>query len=241
LLPTKEDLMRILWLPLTLLLAVPSWAADRTVLIPLRHIPATAIDRHVAPPGITAWTVDEQRNGLSVTGSEEAIRSFTDIIDRLDVLAPSVRLAVKVVRLEAPDLAWLKAELLPGSLPGSQAVDLAATVTGEQIAALRAREVLSAAEITVAHNMPLHLAWPGNLNQQPEPADVLPRVNGDGTVTLFLPRPGLLSARLPAAGETIVMRRIAPGHGIMIYSHTLGTALIVSVREVLPADKKKGP
>jgi len=252
----KEGPMRIPWLPLTLLLAAPSWAADKTVMIRLRHVPAIEVERNLArgafrsgvvgeprdqdysslvPPGITAWTVNDRGNALSVTGSEEAIRSLTRIIHLIDVPTRHVRLSVRVVRLDAADLVWLKAEPLPGSLPGKQPADSWASLTGNQAASLEAREALAATEMSVTSNLPLHLLWPGNLNQPPEPAAVQPRVNGDGTVTLFLPRSGHASSLMPVAGETLVVRRVAPGQGVVLFSRALGTALMINVREVLPA------
>ena len=60
-------------------------------------------------------------------------------------------------------------------------------------------------------------------------------VNGDGTVTLFLPRTGLSSAPLAGEGATLVTRRVEPGRAVVIFSRTLGTALVIKVREVLPA------
>src|SRR4051812_19236093 len=121
--------MRLPWLPLTLLLASPSWAADKTVLIPLHHVPAIEVERRLTggvqrsrlsgapgdqdftslvPPGIIAWTADERRNSLSVTGSEEGIGSLTRIIELIDVPARHVRLSVRAVRLDAPELVWQK-------------------------------------------------------------------------------------------------------------------------------------
>src|SRR5947209_10416991 len=126
----KEGPMRIPWLPLTLLLASPAWSADKTVQIPLHHVPAVEVERHLTrgalrsgvpgapldadyaslvPPGVTAWTVDEQRNALSVTGSEEAIRSLRQIVALIDVPSRHVRLSVRVLRLDAPALVRLKA------------------------------------------------------------------------------------------------------------------------------------
>jgi len=254
----KEGSMRNPWLLLTLLLALPSWAADKTVLIPLQHVPAIEVERNLTrgalrsgvsgdpsnqdftslvPPGIIAWTVDERRNSLSVTGSEEGIGSLTRIIELIDVPARHVRLSVRAVRLDAPELVWQKAEPLPDSVPGRQPAGFIALPTADQLSLLEAREPLAAAEMNVASNTPLHLTWPGNLNQRPAPADVIPRVNGDGTVTLFLPRTGLSSAPLAGEGATLVTRRVEPGRAVVIFSRTLGTALVIKVREVLPAGR----
>jgi hypothetical protein len=253
--------MRILWLPLTMLLALPSYAVDKTVFIPLHYVPAIEVDRSLAPGeqrangpigtlapenrglvphGIVAWTVDERRNGLSVTGSEEAIRSLSQIIGLLDVPVRHVRLSVRVVRLDDRDRARLKPEALSPSPPGRGPTDFVAVVTRDQAASLEEREALAAAEMSVASNLPLHLAWPGNLNQQPEPAVILPRVNGDGTVTIYLPLTRLSSADVPEAGQMIVARRIASGQSVLIFSQRLGTALLVNVREDIPAGVKEG-
>jgi hypothetical protein len=257
---TKEDPMRALWLPLTLLLASSARAAEKTVLIPLHHVQASMFERYLMPgeersafPGgvvrgqshslvpdeITAWTIDARRNALSVTGSEDGIADLKRIIELIDVPTGRVRLSVKVVRLDPQDMNHLNTERLPPLLPGGEPTDFVAALTEPQAASFGSREALAAAELTVASNFPLHFAWPGNANQRSQPTEVLPRVNGDGTVTLYSPRSGPSPAGTPLAGEMIVARRIIPGHGVLIYSHGLGTALVVKVREILPADAKE--
>jgi hypothetical protein len=244
---------------LTLLLASSSWAADKTVLIPLHHVPAGEVERSLTrgalpswiartpieqegvsliPTGITAWTVDERRNALSVTGSEAGIRSLTRIIDLIDVPARNVRLSVKVVRLEARDVDRLKGDPLPTPMAGAEPGEFPVAPSREQVATLEARGALATTELTVANNRPLHLAWPGNQNQPPLPATVMPRVNADGTVTLYLQRAGVSAAEMPVAGQTIVMRRVAPGQTVVVLSPRLGTALLLTAREMLaPAAK----
>ena len=86
--------------------------------------------------------------------------------------------------------------------------------------------------MTVTSSHPLHLLWGERQNHLPAPATILPRVNGDGTVTLLLSPP-----RASSAGRegVMVLRHVAPGQGAVVLSRTLGMVLVVAVREVLPA------
>jgi hypothetical protein len=258
---TKENPMRTLWLPLTLLLVSSSWAADKTVLIPLHHVPAGEVERSLTrgalrsgvigtpieqdyasliPPGITAWTVDERRNGIRVTGSEEGIGSLTRIIELIDVPARHVQLSVRVVRLQPGDLNRFEADPPFTPAPGTGPAEYPVVPSREQVADLEAREARAATELTVANNHPLHLAWPGSQNQPSQPAIVMPRVNGDGTVTLYLQRSAVAAAEMPVAGQTIVMRRVAPGQMVVVISPRLGTTLLLKVRDVLAPGGKVG-
>ena len=101
--------MRLSCLALTLALAVPALAADRTETLVLRHLPAAELERILVrirhpPPrrerrrswwkrdlsrGIGAWTVDTERNGLAVTGTREAIRQLKAIVTLVDIPAPA--------------------------------------------------------------------------------------------------------------------------------------------------------
>src|SRR6266581_4322539 len=117
--------MRTLWLPLIALLASPFRAAADTVLIPLHHLRVTEVERQLLPDddrrpvpgpraapaerglisaGITAWTADERRNAFEVTGTDEGIQSFRQIIRLLDVPARQVRLSLRVLPLAAGSL-----------------------------------------------------------------------------------------------------------------------------------------
>ena len=84
--------------------------------------------------------------------------------------------------------------------------------------------------MTVTSSHPLHLLW-GERQNHP-PVTILPRVNGDGTVTLLLLPPGPSSA---GREGVMVLRHVAPGQGAVVLSRTLGAVLVVEVREVLPA------
>jgi type II/III secretion system protein len=244
--------MRIHWLPLIVLLATPYRAAADAVLIPLHHLRVTEVERQLLPvddrrampgalgapaerglipTGVTAWTADERRNAFEVTGTDEGIQAFKQIVQLLDVPSAQVRLSVRVLPLTAGGLQGLAAVPVPPEAPGWLPADSFALTTGDQFAVLERQTALSSSEMTVTSNHPLHLLWEQGPGQPPVPATVLPRVNGDGTVTLLIWRLGLPSA-VPVGA--IVLRHLA-GQGAVVLSPTLGTALVVTVREVLPA------
>lgn len=245
--------MRTHWLPLILLLATPYRAAADTALIPLHHLRvgevgrqllpgearslgpggrAAPLGRGLIPAGVTAWTADERRNAFELTGTDEGIRAFKQIVQLLDVPAPQVRLSARVLPLAAAGLPGLSAVPIPPGTPGWHPSDAFAVGTWDQLAVLEARAAISATEITVTSNQPLHLIWAAARGQAPVPATILPRVNHDGSTTLLIaPRELASSGRAGA----IVLRRVAPGRGGVVLSPALGTALVISVRELLPA------
>jgi hypothetical protein len=248
----KEGSMRIHWLPPVVLLAASLPAAADSILIPLHHLSATEIERRLlpgdghtpapsgwvaqeergmVPAGVTAWTVDERRNAFEVVGSDQGIQSFRQIIQLLDVPAPQVRLSVRVLLLVGGGLPGLTADPLLPAMPGRQPSEFAAAATRDQLAVLERQAALMSSEMTVTSNRPLHLLWGKGQDQPAVPATVMPRVNGDGTVSLYISRRGL---SLVGQGGVIVLRRVAPGLGAAVISRTLGTALVVEVREVLP-------
>jgi type II/III secretion system protein len=248
----REGSMRTHWLPLIVLLATPFHAAADTVLVPLHHLRVTEVERQLLPdddrrpvPGpraapaerglipasVTAWTADERRNAFEVTGTDEGIQAFKQIVQLLDVPIPQVRLSVRILPLTAGGLRGLSAEPMPPGTPGWHPSDSFAVANRDQLASLEAQTALSSSEMTVTSNHPLHLHWGPGPGQPPVPATVLPRVNGDGTVTLLIWRLEPPSA-LPLGA--IVLRHLA-GQGAVVLSRTLRTALVVAVREVLPA------
>jgi len=241
------------WLPLVVLLATPFREAADTVLVPLHHLPVTEVERQLLPgeehaplpgalaaraerglipAGVTAWTADERRNAFEVTGTDEGIQSFRQIIRLLDVPARQVRLSLRVLPLVAGSLHGLSAVPVPPGTPGWHPSDSFAMANRDQLAVLERQAALSSSEMTVTSSHPLHLLWGEPQNHPPAPATVLPRVNGDGTVTLLLSPPGPSSA---GREGVMVLRHVAPGQGAVVLSRTLGAVLVVEVREVLPA------
>src|SRR5438445_5277041 len=146
----REGSMRTHWLPLIVLLATPFRAAADTVLIPLHHLRVTEVerqllpgdDRHpvpgalaapaergLIPAGVTAWTADERRNAFEVTGTDEGIQAFKQIVQLLDIPTRQVRLAVRVLPVAAGRLHGLSTMRLPPGTPGWRPSDSFAVAT----------------------------------------------------------------------------------------------------------------
>jgi hypothetical protein len=242
----KEVLMRPLCLTAVLALALaasPILAADKTIVLRLRHYPATDIDRVLlpenfespVPAGILAWTVDERRNSVSVTGSEAAIREFRKLVRLIDVPKPQVRLAVRMVRIEPSDLRALDLQPAVGVEPLAFDTGVAGASTflsREQVTALEARPVLRATQMTVSNQQPLHLRWVVGTEMLPALASIVPRVNGDGSVTLMITLREV-HPRTPQSGpsDLVVLRRLPVGTAVAMLPRTPNVALLVTVRE----------
>jgi hypothetical protein len=248
----KEGSMRTYWLTPIMLLAAMLPAAANSVIIPLHHLSAAEVERRLlphearaqlqeaqavleqrvlVPEGVTAWTVDERRNALEVTGFDEGIQSLRHIIQLLDVPPPQVRLSVRVLPLVDGGLTGLTAEPMPPGVPRGQATEFAATASRDQLAVLERQAAFTSFEMTVSGNHALHLLWNKGLDSTAVPATVTPRVNSDGTVTLYVSRRGL---SLPGQEGVFVIRRLPSGQGAVLISRSLGSALVVEVREALP-------
>jgi hypothetical protein len=235
--------MRALWLSIGVLLALPAVAAEKTLLIPMRYRRASEIERlllpenstSLVPPGILAWTVDERRNAVSVTGSEAAIQELRTVIRLLDVPRSSVRLRVRLVRLEPDERRELGLKPAAGVLPvtaDSALAGVSTYLTPEQVARLELKPSLAATEMTVFNNQPLRMRWPSDQPGWATLATLVPRLNADGSVTLFIStrEPHPLAPRGPA--ELMVLRRIPAGAAIAVAPRTPGLALLVGVRDV---------
>jgi hypothetical protein len=240
--------MRALWLALTLLTALPARGADRTVLLRLHHLQAAEVDARLpagpdglVPQGITAWTVDERRNALSVTGSEAGIQEFQRVLRLVDVPVGRVRLSVRFVRIDSRDVPALGPMMEGGILPGGPTAGCTALTDRRQVAALEGRPAVFQSDLQVGHNRPLHVRWPADQAAHGIRATVVPRINADGSVTLLFStrEPGTV-ADTPAPSGMIVLRRLPPGAAGVLLPRTPGPALVVSVREVTPARAARG-
>jgi hypothetical protein len=226
-----------------LLAALPTLAAEKTVTLRLRHYPVADIDRMLLPestglpfsPGILAWTADDRRNTVTVTGSETAIQRFRELVRLIDIPKPRIRLAVRLLRIERADLRGLNLEPIAGLetlAPHAGVAGAATFLTREQVAALEARPALRTTEMTVANQQPLHLGWETGPEALPALARIIPRVNGDGSVTLSL----TLSEQHPvdprgAPAELVVLRRLPAGTAVALLPRAPDVALLVTVRE----------
>jgi hypothetical protein len=235
--------MRYLWLPILFLLAFPAYAAEQTHTFPLRHRTAAEIDqqlvdsarlaapgRGLVPDGISAWSVDDRRNALVVTGSAPALERLTQVLRLIDIPVPRVRLGVRPVRREEVTTRGVRTE-------PEQKSDIAwAVLTPAQVKALPAGPAGTVTEMTVTHNHLLHARWPSQPNPPATFVAVAPRLNDDGTVTLVLStngqqlEAGQAETRLPIT----LFRRLPVGSALVLSPHGPGEGLMIQVEDRLP-------
>jgi hypothetical protein len=235
--------MRALWLVLMLLPSLPARGAEKTVLLRLHHLQAADVEARLpagpdglVPQGITAWTVDERRNALSVTGSEAGIQEFQRVLRLVDVPVGRVRLSVRFVRIDPSELPAFGLPMEGGVLPVQYTAGFTALTDRRQVAALEGRPAVFQSELQVAHNRPLHVRWPADQAARGVQATVVPLVNADASVTLLFStrEPGTV-ASTPAPSGIVALRRLPVGAAGVILPRTPGPALVVTVREVMPA------
>lgn len=187
-----------------LLPAATVLAADRTETYTLKHFPAAAlVDRPLfqpggrpldgfearpvsaeaalfpgvpLPAGVTAWTIDAARNLIRVTASDVGHEALRQILRLLDVPPRQIMLEVRVLD-PTPELL----EALPAEPVGTKAI--AHVLPGEFAAGAVAA---AGTRLPVNNNAPLRLRWPAAGARPAGWTQVLPRLNGDGTITLFV-------------------------------------------------------
>jgi hypothetical protein len=201
--------------------------------------------RSLVPDGITAWTVDPQRNTLAATGEPEAVEGLKRLLRLLDVPPRRVRLAARVLQLDPEALAGLELHQLrldvgidpPGAPPAGReaAVLRTAVLTEAQAAALAARAArrFVETEMTVVNNGSLRLEWPQAADRPSGFSAVVPRVNGDGTITVFAPVVLRPAADGKAAAHSLFgVRRLASGQTALMVDER-GLAILVTA-QLLP-------
>ena len=97
---------------------------------------------------VAAWSADARRNGLWVTGSDEAIGSLKNILRLLDIQPRELRLTLRIARL---DPAAVPAEKLKDAVPAGLDGDLLALVEGNG-PALQLGETIVSSELPVPNN-----------------------------------------------------------------------------------------
>lgn len=225
------------------LVAIPAHAADRTEIIPLAFISAPELDtfltggdhrvqydsgkgtqvaaqgtgglggksaQNLIPKGISAWAADARKNTLSVTGSDEAIDQLKQIVRLLDIPARQVRMTVRLVELDAVTAAALRKHPEVVDRDGVATVMLA---KAEDRKLLNARPVVFSTELNVSNNRMLHLRIPGAAAEEAQSASLIPRVNGDGSITVIAS--ALLTKKSDNETPTVVFR-IASGQSEVV-------------------------
>lgn len=201
--------------------------------IRLRHIspieleqlllPASGDDRpavrRLLPAGIRAMTAGRDR--LEVVGTREAVDAVKSIVRLVDLPARRIRLRACVLAPPDEELAGLNLRQYSVDIPGTARVVEAGrfAVLGDPVAlALLARSAVALDVTTAADNNRSVRLFPVQGNAPPAPLVLIPRLNGDGSITLLrqtaagrLPtgarcRPGEWQLALPSEGPTLLVR-----------------------------------
>ena len=238
-------------------LALPAYAADRTEQIRFRYASAVEVERifeptslappgtgglggvrALIPPGISAWTVDAQRNILSVTGEPEAIESLKNIVRLLDVPARQIRLEVRQLNLDDGVIRRLMARLRPlggDAVVDGQPAEVAAMLEGEELREVETKGARPSINAVVSNNRPLRVRWAKEGNLPTVAMRVTPRLNGDSSVTLFMQSeaaPPAVQGDAPAL--VLAVRRLAVGQGAVFALRGTEALFLVTARGLQP-------
>jgi hypothetical protein len=218
-----------------MLTALPAHAADRSEVIPLSYLQAAELDQFLAnggsqtgpfgggpalgarglggnknrsfiPSGIQAWAVDERKNALTVTGDEEAIEQLKRIVRLLDIPARQIRMTVRLVELDRTDARALRERPEAATREG---VTILTLTKPADVKPLQERPALLASQLQVSNNRMLHLRLPAAAGEARH-ASLIPRVNGDGAITL------IATALLPGAAPQLLFRMPSGQTGVVL-------------------------
>ena len=236
---------------LALAASFPAAAADRTESISLKYVSPTELETVLlgnatlrlgpgalrngglggggtkVPRGITALTANDRDRVLTVSGSEEAIVQVKNLVRLVDIPPRQIQVTVRGL------------ELKPAPLPddvlnlGNSEIKVTAPLSPEQLAAVegRVRASVLTVDITCSNNRPVRLFWP---KKDPlQLTEVIPRVNGDGTVTLFMPMQARTDGKEPEERSLFALRRIRSGETVLLALEGSTKAVLLSAR-VLP-------
>ena len=218
------------------LVATPVLAADRTEVIPLAFLSATELDQFMTsdtigtgvgglrrgkgidgkdrldlmPKGISAWAVDARKNAVSVSGSDEAIDQLKKIVRLLDIPARQIRISVRLVELSPAGAAALRAR--PDAVAG-EGVTSATLTSPEDRKPLEGLPALFTTTLQVSNNRKLHLRVPSAAGEDSRRASLVPRVNGDGSITVIATA---LSNAKPDRDEHHWLFRVSTGQSRVI-------------------------
>jgi hypothetical protein len=192
--------------------------------------------RGLVPPGITAWSVDPAGNALQVTGDAAAIESLKKIVRLVDIPPARIRLTVRVMDLDTAAWKALNWDTGANDVKEDPFTARVGVVPGEMPEALENSPALSVITMTVANNSPMHFQAPAAGDRPAVSASITPRLNGDGTVTLFVP-----AAALNAGGraEVFALRRISPGQSVIVAPAAGRRTLVITVRKVETRQKRQ--
>jgi hypothetical protein len=191
--------------------------------------------------GLIALTADEEHNTLTVVGDAETVEEVRSVIRFLDI--PTTKILIDVRTVPASDAAVQATEA--GSLKFTEMVPETTlrwvAVPGEkEAAALAATPAATRFLLETPNNHPVRLRWSGQAKADWPGTTLTPRINGDGSVTVFI-GVGQAPPLTESGGERnslYVLRRIRPGQTIVVVPGSADEALVVTVRELLPPTAK---
>lgn len=226
--------------------------ANRTERIPLRFVSAAEAVQIILPPpmkegegglgprpargavpaGVVALASDAQGTALVATGSRAGLADLRNLVRLFDVPPRPVRLSVTALIPDANLREELKVDLVETDARGeASGKALAAGVdvkhSGRLVAEARRRKgVLMETVLDTANNRLAHFLVPGVEGQEAQ-LSIQPRVNGDGSITLFLQE---------RVGHSFSIRRIASGSNVILLPNS-SLALLVRAETTAPPKK----
>ena len=227
---------------------IASAESNRTERIPLRFVTVAEAEGIFAPPklqegqgglgpgaalgalpaGVVAIASDAAGKGLIVTGSRKGLEDLRQIVRLLDIPARPVRLTVKALTPDASLREELKSEVVPTTFRGGATGQVLIVEVGvKQLDGLveKARKrngVLLETVLDTANNRRAHLFVP-RAGAEPRKFTLLPRVNGDSSITLYVQEDeGVFAIRRVASGSDLIL---VPDDGV---------ALLVRAESSLP-------
>lgn len=251
--------MTLRFLCIPVLFCLPLQAAEKSELIRLKHIaPGDAM--HVLesakgpspmpgeetlrslrgaaegiPRGVSAWTVDLGERGLHVTGTRDGIAELKKMIRLVDIPTVRIRLSVRQIDLQEAELFRWRSALAEAQGGGA----FAGLVTAQQVRELERLPARSRVTSPVANTRTLRIRHGEAGDTSVLLFSIQPRMNGDRTVTLLVGEQ--LQEKSPhnyLATQTVWLRRLSVGQGLLrIPAHT-GTAMLVVVQGIEGSRKR---
>lgn len=206
----------------------------------------------IIPRGISAWTVDLGERGLHVTGTRDGISELKKLIRLVDIPAERVRLSVLQVDMKDPELhRWRSAlgesgegtfarmtlddagrvQVVSVTSQGQGA--FAGMVTAQQVKELERLPARSRVTAPVANTRQLRIRQGEAGDANVSLFSIQPRINGDRTVTLLVGEQLQQKSPVdPLAAQTVLLRRLEVGQGLLRIPKHAGTAILVVVQRV---------
>ncbi|MFN3653078.1 MAG: secretin N-terminal domain-containing protein [Armatimonadota bacterium] len=184
--------------------------------------------RSLVPAGITAWSVDSRANQLWVTGTPEAIGKLKELTELLDHPVQRVRITIQAVR---PGPEMLQAAEKEPQTFGAEKLRIL-TLTPAERRALQAAPPI--ASLPAENNRIFRLRVPVKKDAPAGNFSLLPRINGDQSVTLIVA--GRRVGEDRSAWAAIFLRRLPAGGSLLLLGEALAEPLLITL-EPMPEEK----